>query len=1046
MKAKHTRRTISIIHTLFFTFLITLLIGIFAFLVWLKQGISIDELTVFDYKFEKLYIKWNKKILIRAHAIEKLTSSQNPILSLPNFNILLRLIRNTIESIDIEKLSINQSPMKIHYKDNKLWVKSAQFELLTQYHIEKSTIISDIFDMTIFPLHLHIQGDATIKKRNNFITLKTQFDIKDHAYGFLNVGLKNGTVTLDFQAETMSSINFLKHYFTISPKVSPWIFKKLQADDFTLQALHSSFNINKPKQLLMNLEVNATVNNFSYTFNPTLFPLKAKQAFITFKEGSLFIKTKDPSYHDKQLKEASISLLYLISHPYLKLSLHTHEAISEDIINILKSYRVTLPFTQTKGESNTTLALEIDLKNGKTQWDADIKVQQGELNLLGNPLIVKDTYVKVKNEQLHIYHALINEPRFNATVQGSLNLKKILGNFDINVTHLNLKAIRNQEPIVMQLLFDKKGIRLHTKESKLTLLNLYNFNISEHDFIWDKAQTLHFPNISIYDPLHLDAMLHGSLNFKNKIFDLGLDVNYLNIPLDKNRTFELVKPFVITTKAHQLKSIEANQSIEFQIGKETLRIGKFSIINAADLFVTLDKIKFANTFQANASLYYDSNKAEGTILFDHLDTRVTLTDPPLIEMKHKKLIFDINASHGLKLHSKELNLGYALNEPNTHIFYINSLNRLYPFSPLLQKFHFNTGRLSMMTQDYEHFNISASLKKSHIDGYVNPNKNGNINLNGQLFKNVFQITVNKHLQLKIAKTIEATLQGSGIDLEPYIKKGTKQSLNYPKKSTKIQKSKKITFKGKNGFIRIDKDHKLLYDHVQTIIDNNSIYANLKYKKGQAILFFENNNIELFGENFNDRFLHALINFDGLLGGHYDFYFQGDNHYLMGGIKIKNATAKGFEVYNNLLAYFNTIPALLTLKSPGFDDKGLRIKNGDILFEKKEEILSLKTIKLYGDSTNIFGSGTIDLKRKKINLALRIFLIKDMGTIISKIPIAGYLLLGDDGSLTTTITITGDLNHPKFGVDLAKDLVMAPINIIKRTLNLPTKILNWLQGK
>ncbi|MDD3476596.1 MAG: AsmA-like C-terminal domain-containing protein, partial [Sulfurimonas sp.] len=55
--------------------------------------------------------------------------------------------------------------------------------------------------------------------------------------------------------------------------------------------------------------------------------------------------------------------------------------------------------------------------------------------------------------------------------------------------------------------------------------------------------------------------------------------------------------------------------------------------------------------------------------------------------------------------------------------------------------------------------------------------------------------------------------------------------------------------------------------------------------------------------------------------------------------------------------------------------------------------------------------------------------------LSKIPLLGHIILGDK-SVSTTLTLTGALDDPDVNTQLAKDIAVAPYNIIKRTLMYP----------
>ncbi|MCF6330599.1 MAG: AsmA-like C-terminal domain-containing protein, partial [Sulfurimonas sp.] len=70
---------------------------------------------------------------------------------------------------------------------------------------------------------------------------------------------------------------------------------------------------------------------------------------------------------------------------------------------------------------------------------------------------------------------------------------------------------------------------------------------------------------------------------------------------------------------------------------------------------------------------------------------------------------------------------------------------------------------------------------------------------------------------------------------------------------------------------------------------------------------------------------------------------------------------------------------------------------------------------------------------------------DLGSAASKIPIVGYILFGDD-TISTTLKVIGKLDNPKVKSMIAKDIIVAPINIIKRTLSLPFNLLKHEEEK
>ncbi|MDD2829906.1 MAG: AsmA-like C-terminal domain-containing protein, partial [Sulfuricurvum sp.] len=83
---------------------------------------------------------------------------------------------------------------------------------------------------------------------------------------------------------------------------------------------------------------------------------------------------------------------------------------------------------------------------------------------------------------------------------------------------------------------------------------------------------------------------------------------------------------------------------------------------------------------------------------------------------------------------------------------------------------------------------------------------------------------------------------------------------------------------------------------------------------------------------------------------------------------------------------------------------------------------------------IDGSGEANIKDDTLNGTLT--LKSDLGSALGKVPVVGYILLGDDGSISTTLNLKGKLSDPIVETGIAKEIVSAPFNILKRTITYP----------
>jgi hypothetical protein len=73
-------------------------------------------------------------------------------------------------------------------------------------------------------------------------------------------------------------------------------------------------------------------------------------------------------------------------------------------------------------------------------------------------------------------------------------------------------------------------------------------------------------------------------------------------------------------------------------------------------------------------------------------------------------------------------------------------------------------------------------------------------------------------------------------------------------------------------------------------------------------------------------------------------------------------------------------------------------------------------------------------------------LKDYSKIVGAIPIVNYVLLGDNNRVETQVDVFGPLNNPKISTNLTKDTFSVPVNIAKRLLQSPAKLLDFLNGQ
>lgn len=194
-----------------------------------------------------------------------------------------------------------------------------------------------------------------------------------------------------------------------------------------------------------------------------------------------------------------------------------------------------------------------------------------------------------------------------------------------------------------------------------------------------------------------------------------------------------------------------------------------------------------------------------------------------------------------------------------------------------------------------------------------------------------------------------------------------------------------------------------------------------------------------GTRLDDTMMRSIMNIDALRRGTYDFNATGTPEHLEGTILMHGGVWSKGKTYNNILALLDTIPAVATLNDPGFSKEGFKIKEGAVTYHTDKHRLFLDSIYIDGMSADLMGKGYIDFELETLNLYLQIHYFQHLTNVLGKIPVAGYLLFGDDGKMAITLKAYGNLDDPQVKTEAAKDILSAPFNIIQRTITYPFKL-------
>jgi len=853
---------------------------------------------------------------------------------------------------------------------------------------------------------------------------------------FLDINAFANKQKLFYTLKSQKNIKNIKHIIDIAnlPKeVRYWAFDAIDMSYLKLKKAHGWIEYADLDSAYKNIYVDSYLKNLNYTYNPSLDSVHTEKTRLQFKNGHLLIHPQEAYSYKQFLGKSWIDIDFTKPEERLDLYLLFDGKLDENMLNILSTYKIKLPFLQKKGSVKTNLNISVGLRTIDVEAKGDFFTKKANFDYLGLNIDIFDTFIKLDNYDVQIDNMFAKYKDIAKTkVKVVYDAKTSTGKIKFKVKDIefkkqklslvskNLNIIYNIAPNNDSIEIDKSNWKFHKELIELEALKT--------PFDLDKLIVKVPPTmLKIKDVASLYAS--GNINVKTLKSTIDIDllnVKYKGVSLAQSNTqakLNYDKKIEITFKNRLLLS---HKKIDYSLEKLSVDILDEKI--KIKSFVKVD-----NLAQAKIDFSYNLSKNRGA--FSLQNTEIGNQDIGDIFSKKSRLYFTIAKQNGLLIvESKSIDTIIVVNGDNW-LINIGSIEKIVNYSNFLKLAKINNGDININGSYNSNINFNGSFKYPHKLLVVNNKHIDKYIVSGvyKPAKKTTSLNINNLVHINIDKDIKINSENIGIDINELVDAFENNSSN---KSSKNNIN--MVLKAKNCYLYISKDRHVTSDSIDVQYFNNILTAQLVHKKGSAGFKFHNKKFHLYGEGFNDEFMDKLFALSKFKGGTLDFSMQGTTQEYDGVFNIKNTTVLEYKVLNNVLAFINTIPSLITFSLPDYNKNGLKIKNAYMSFKAKDDIFNIKGITLDSKELDILGQGTASFKNNSIDLKLN--LKTDLGSSASQIPVVGYILFDKD-SMSTSMSITGELTNPKVKSLIAQEIIINPLNIIKRTILLPYHFLS-----
>ena len=1035
---------ISKIHFTIISFLTFIGLIFLLLFIMLYQGFTVEKLILPGFKIEQLYIKWNEKLALEAESIT-ITKSNMQQKRAADLSVITKTFEAVkwldvwVESVEIDKIQVNDIHGSFRYKMGGrgfISLVTPDIHLLMEMGFNGHHVVADIKRIRHLKHNIHVEGQSVIDLDTFSSYSALKVNVAQSAD--LTLLVEADRDSLSFSASSNQPITATKpivDIFGLQKYISRWIVDKADGRELSLHTLEGSFPYNDPAHLLKTLYAKATYEDLAYRFADALEPIETDHTDLVFEEGVLKIYPNKPTFYAQDAGQSWLDIDFSGKEVILTAYILAEARLNKDILHLLEHYDITLPFRQITGTTATDLTLEINLNKIFTEARGSFLVDRGVFRYENMDLNVSDAEIKLVNADLDITKLdIAYRDNFHADVSGEINLGEQRGK--LNIIADNVKLPAPQQPFVLDDQTDLHVVYKIGPKRDIIVFGDSHWRYGAEKiaiegfkapFDFEQYATTVPPVFVSVDAL-ADAYVSGQLNLKSMHADIKANLvkfQYQDISLDQSYL-----PLAVIYDDNL--NIHFKELSRWKIGTGNLNLYPTHLLADKENFSILK-----NRFSVNETAYgqavgtYQMTEGKGVFGVDGFSLRNS-SGNYLFASDETIRLNVTSRSDGTHLNVAAMGIGLMLEDQNWSLS-VSDFGKLAGNSPFLQDYNLTNGSLFVESKGNSlPYRFNGKIHYPYPVIVRNNEPLTDYTFTGEYSAGQINMMLNEQVSVNIGENITIKSDGVGYNLGAIL-----AFINDHDDGQSDEEAPELFLEASNSYVYLTPDRKADAEKLTLNKDESSIYARLEDKGGSAVFEYHDDSFYLYGQDFSDTFMSHLLALAEYKGGKMGFAINGTTSKADGIVRVNDTIVKDYKVLNNVLAFINTIPSLTTFSLPHYAKEGIAVSEAYADFTYEDGKVHVKGVKVDSHEIDIVGDGLIDYTNNAIDMELN--LITDLGSNVGKVPLVGYILLGEDGSISTTLKVKGKLDDPQVKTAIAKDIVVAPFNIIKRTLTFPFQI-------
>ncbi len=435
-------KTVSTIHAIIRNIVLFIIALILSLVVWLYAGISIEKFKLYNISVDGLYLKLDKKLILKAKQVVLQKTKQSP--KIENIDQIFDRIKygfTFFELVQLEKVVFKNNHYAINYVNNLLHVVSDEYESVVdikrhgqELHADVSLLYIKQEDITLWGKVVYHLKSGTIESKGGY----RAYDIE----GKFDFGKVKNLVALKIDANETGSIERIIHRFIKKPKTNEWILKRALAKRYRVNHFEAKGEIvNGAFKLDMDsLYGEAYAQGLKVYFQKDLNEsVTIPEVAIRYQKGNLYFFPRHATYKEKNITSAFVAIEDLDeSVQHLKVDLNLTTQFDSTIKEILEAYKLKVPIVQKRGVTEALLRIGVNLKTHQATFRGDFNLTKGEVHIAKAPLPINGAKISYANKVVTLKEVYLETPLYKGKVTGEVKLAHKKADLDVDLERFSV--------------------------------------------------------------------------------------------------------------------------------------------------------------------------------------------------------------------------------------------------------------------------------------------------------------------------------------------------------------------------------------------------------------------------------------------------------------------------------------------------------------------------------------------------------------------------------------------------------------------------------